>query len=123
MLSESTQRNVRRLRRKKGVRKHTRGSLERPRLSVYKSNRNLFVQLIDDESGKTLCSASTLMKELKSTELQKKSKEAARHLGTLIAEQAKKNKIESAVFDRGYYKYHGLLAEMANAAREAGLRF
>jgi large subunit ribosomal protein L18 len=123
MLSESKQRNVRRVRRKRGVRKHVRGTAQRPRMSVFKSNKNLFVQLIDDENAHTLLSASTVMKDLDTPELKKKSKEAARYIGQLIAEKAKKKKIESVIFDRGHNKYHGLLAEMASAARAAGLRF
>lgn len=122
MLSESKQRNVRRTRRKLGVRKHVRGTAERPRMSVFKSNKNLFVQLIDDENALTLLSASTLMKDLEKPELKKKSKEAARYIGGLIGAMAKEKRIESVIFDRGHFKYHGLLAEIANAAREAGLR-
>lgn len=123
MLSEFKQRNIRRKRRKLSMKKRVRGSAERPRMAVFKSNRNLFVQLIDDDKGYTLASASTLMKELDNSEFKKKGKESARYLGELIAKRAKDQNIESVVFDRGHFKYHGLLAELANSAREAGLRF
>lgn len=123
MNSETKQKLVRRERRKMGVRKRVRGSAEKPRMSVFKSNKNLFVQLIDDEKGRTLISASTLMKELKQPELKKKSKDSARYLGNWIADKAKQNNIQTVVFDRGANKYHGLLAELASAAREGGLQF
>jgi len=123
MLSEFRQRNVRRKKRKLGMKKRLHGSAERPRMAVYKSNRNLFVQIIDDDQGRTLVSASTVMKELDRPELKKKGKESARYLGELVAEKAKSQNIETVVFDRGHFKYHGLLAELANSAREAGLRF
>lgn len=103
------------------VRKKLRGSALKPRLSLYKSNRNLFAQLIDDEQGKTLVSYGT---QAKSGDFKGKSKkENAKLLGEKIAFLAKKNEIEKVVFDRGYHKYHGILAEFANAAREAGLKF
>ena len=123
MYSEMKRRNVRRKRRNLGVRKHVRGTSVKPRMSVFKSNKHLFVQLIDDEKGCTLLSASTLMKELEKTEHKKKGKESARYIGELIAEKAKSNNIQTVVFDRGHNKYHGLLAELASAAREAGLQF
>jgi large subunit ribosomal protein L18 len=123
MLSELKQRNVRRKRRKLSMKKRVRGCADRPRMAVFKSNRNLSVQLIDDDKGHTLASASTLMKELDKTEFKKKGKVSARYLGEWIAKLAKEQNIESVVFDRGHFKYHGLLAELANSAREAGLRF
>ena len=92
-------------------------------MSVFKSNRHLFVQLIDDENGNTLISASTIMKGIKDPEFMKKGKGAARYIGSYIAEQAKTKNIQAVIFDRGHNKYHGLLAELANAAREAGLQF
>lgn len=123
MYSEMTQRNTRRKRRKLSVRKQVRGNGAKPRMSVFKSNRHLFVQLIDDENGCTLLSASTLMKELTNADHKKKSKEAARYIGGLIAEKAKNKNIQAVIFDRGHNKYHGLLAELASAAREGGLQF
>ncbi|WP_213319123.1 50S ribosomal protein L18 [Chlamydiifrater volucris] len=105
------------------VRKHLRGSLERPRLCVVKTNKHLYVQLIDDEQGKTLGSASTIVKALKNTDLAKKSKESAKHLGEKIAEIGKGLNISKVVFDRGPFKYHGVVAAIADAAREGGLQF
>lgn len=123
MLSEFKQRNRRRRKRKLGMKKRLHGSAERPRMAVYKSNRNLYVQIIDDEQGRTLVSASTLMKALDKPELKKKGKVSARYLGGFVAEKAKSQNIETVVFDRGHFKYHGLLVELADGAREAGLRF
>src|SRR5690242_15976424 len=123
MYSEMKRRDVRRKRRKMSVRRQTRGTSERPRMSVFKSNKHLFVQLIDDENGNTLLSASTIMKGIKDPELMKKGKGAARYIGSYIAEQAIAKNIQAVIFDRGHNKYHGLLAELANAAREAGLQF
>ncbi len=105
------------------VRKQVRGTAEKPRLSVFKSNMHIFAQLIDDEKGFTLASAGTVMKDFQDNKLGKKSKEAARAVGAKIADVAKQKNIANAVFDRGFNKYHGLLAEVANAARETGLQF
>src|SRR4029078_7278262 len=115
MYSEMNQRNVRRKRRKFGVRNKTRGTAEKPRMSVFKSNKHLFVQLIDDEKGCTLLSASTIMKDIKNVEHKKKSKESARYIGGMIAEKAKDKNIQTVIFDRGHNKYHGLLAYSAKA--------
>lgn len=105
------------------VRKHLRGSSEKPRLSVVKSNLHIQVQIIDDETGKTLASTSTYSKEFRNTEFNKKNKASARKLGEQIAEIAKSKNIKEVVFDRGPFKYHGILAELANAARSNGLQF
>lgn len=102
------------------VRKKLRGNGEKPRLSLFKSLHHLSVQLIDDERGITLASYSTLAKEMKGKKL---SKETAKLVGEKIAELAKEKKIERVVFDRGRYKYHGLIAEVANGAREKGIKF
>lgn len=123
MESRLKKRNGQRARRLLRVRSHVRGTAQRPRMSVFKSNKHLSVQVIDDEAAVTLFSMSTLTEEMKSLQMGKKSKEAAKQLGVKVAELAKKNKIETVVFDRGRYKYHGLLAELANSAREAGLQF
>lgn len=114
---------IRRDRRALRVRSQTRGTAERPRMSVVKSNKHLTIQVIDDEAGVTLLSASTLTAEMRAQQLGRKSKEAARQLGKQVAEAAKKNNVNAVVFDRGCCKYHGLLAELANSAREAGLQF
>ena len=97
------------------------GTSDRPRMCVVKSNQHIYVQLIDDTKGYTLASASTDAKELRNTEFARKSKAAARVVGESIAKKAKELGITSAVFDRGPFKYHGLLAELAGAAREQGL--
>ena len=113
-------RKAERVRRHKRVRNKISGTAECPRLSVFRSNTNLYVQVIDDENQVTLVSASTLDKEVKT---KKANKEAAKELGTLIAKKAKAKKIETVVFDRGGYVYHGVVKELADAAREGGLRF
>ena len=115
-----TNRKFERTRRHIRVRRKISGTAERPRLCVYRSNTNLYVQIIDDVAGKTLVSASTLDKEIKTKHA---NKEAAKELGTLIASKAKKAKIENIVFDRGGYIYHGVVKELAEAAREGGLKF
>src|SRR5271156_5134808 len=95
----------------------------RLRLSVYRSERNISVQIIDDKAGKTLVAASTLEEDLRKKLKTGANKEAAKTIGTLIAERAKKAGIEEVVFDRGGYLYHGRVKELAEAAREAGLSF
>ena len=91
----------------------------RPRLSVFRSSKNIYVQIIDDASGTTLASASTIEdKKMKGSNL-----DAATRIGKLIAERAKKAKIEDVIFDRGPYLYHGRVKALADAAREAGLKF
>ena len=117
----SEKRNSLRKRKKRAqrVRQTLRGNEQKPRLSVFKSNRHLYAQLIDDVTGKTIVGLGTMSKEV----ADKKSKSAAKTLGTMIAEKATKAKVTMCVFDRGRYKYHGLIAELADAAREAGLKF
>lgn len=123
MENRLNKRNQQRARRTLRVRSQVRGTALKPRLSVIKSNKHLSIQVIDDEASVTLFSASTMTQEMKSLQFGKKSKEAAKHLGAKIAEMAKKLNVEKVVFDRGRYKYHGLLAEFADSAREAGLQF
>ncbi len=103
------------------VRSKLMGTEQRPRMSVIRTNKHIYVQLIDDRKGHTLASASTDAKELRETEFAKKSKPAARVIGEMIAKKAKAMGIDTVVFDRGSFKYHGLLAELADAAREQGL--
>lgn len=105
------------------VRKHLKGTSLKPRLCVVKSNKHIQAQLIDDETGKTLGSTATFAKEFRDTEFGKKNKASARKLGERIAQIAKEQSIKDIVFDRGPFKYHGILSELANAAREAGLQF
>lgn len=121
MHSELRRRGIRRMRRSLRVRKGVRGTAEKPRLSVFKSQCHLYAQLIDDERAHTLACAGTMVKELREKGVSRKSKEAAKQLGQALAEKAKAQNIGKAVFDRGSAKFHGLLAELARAAREGGL--
>lgn len=105
------------------VRKTLSGTASRPRLSVHKSNKHCLAQLIDDERGVTLGSCATFSKQFQGTPFAKKGKAAARELGVHIAKIAKDLQIEEVIFDRGPFKYHGMLQELADAAREGGLRF
>ncbi len=117
---KKTDRKMERARRHARVRRKVSGTPERPRLCVYRSNTNLYVQIIDDVAGNTIVSASTLDKEIKT---KRANKEAAKEVGTLIAKKATAKKIKSVVFDRGGYVYHGVVKELAEAAREGGLEF
>ncbi|TRY19901.1 50S ribosomal protein L18 [Tessaracoccus rhinocerotis] len=110
-----------RARRQLRGRKRIHGSAERPRLVVTRSARHLFVQVIDDVEGKTLASASTMEADLRALTADKSDK--ARKVGELIAERAKQAGVEDVVFDRAGNKYHGRIAALADAAREAGLGF
>ncbi len=114
MISEKLQNRLRRHRR---VRAKVKGTAERPRLNVHRSLLGMYVQLIDDEAGRTIVAAS--LKEAKA----KATVEGATKLGKLIADKAKKAKIEKIVFDRAGYKYHGRVKALAEAAREGGLLF
>lgn len=116
-------RNIARKARVFRVRKRLHGTAEMPRLSVFKTNAHLYAQLIDDETSRTLFGVGTLSKANQKTKFNRRSKDSARHLGKAIAEKAKALKVERVVFDRGRYKFHGIIAELANAAREAGLQF
>ncbi len=115
-----TDRKMERERRHKRVRTKVTGTAECPRLCVYRSNSNLYAQIIDDVNGITLVSASTLDKDIKT---KKSNKEAAKEVGTSIAKKAVGKNIKSVVYDRGGYIYHGIVKELAEAAREAGLEF
>lgn len=116
---KKTDRKMERTRRHIRVRRKISGTQDRPRLCVYRSNSNLYVQIIDDVAGNTLVSASTLDKNVKTKHA---NKEAAKELGLLIAKKAAEKKIETVVFDRGGYIYHGVVKELAEAAREGGLK-
>ncbi len=105
------------------IRNRFSGTAERPRLAVFRSNNHMYAQIIDDTVGNTLVSASTLEKEVKS-ELEKTNNvEAAAYLGTVIAKRAVEKGIKEVVFDRGGFIYQGKIAALADAAREAGLKF
>lgn len=123
MLKHVNHKQVLRKKRAIRVRKHLRGNAAKPRLCVVKSNKHIQAQLIDDELGITLGSIATFSKELRNTEFNKKNKTAARKLGENIAEIAKSKNIKEVIFDRGCAKYHGILAELADAARAGGLQF
>ncbi len=114
-------RNEMRVERHNRIRKDLSGTADRPRLNVFRSNANITAQIIDDEKGVTLVSASTLEKELKITN--GGNVEAAKLIGAEIAKRAKKAKITKVVFDRGGYLYHGRVKALAEAARENGLEF
>lgn len=105
------------------VRKKIRGDADRPRLSVRRSNKHLYCQLIDDEAGKTIASASTRDKSIAGQVKYGGNCEAAKVIGAAIAERAKAAGVTEIRFDRGPYKFHGRVAELANAAREGGLKF
>ena len=112
--------NAMRLKRHIRVRGKISGTPERPRLNVYRSNANIYAQIIDDVNGVTLVSANTLEKEF---EVATGNCEAAKKVGTVLAERAKAKGIEEVVFDRGGYVYHGRVAALADGAREGGLQF
>lgn len=123
MESNVTKRIKKREKRALRVRRRVRGNAARPRLTVFKSNQHICAQIIDDESGKTLASFGTLSKEVKGTENGRKSKTSARFVGEKIGKMALDSQVNAVVFDRGRYKYHGLIAELAEGARSAGLQF
>ncbi len=117
---KKTDRKMERARRHLRVRRKISGTSERPRLCVYRSNSNLYVQIIDDIARNTLVSCSTLDKNVKTKHA---NKEAAKEIGAMIAKKALEKNIETVVFDRGGYIYHGVIKELAEAARQGGLKF
>jgi large subunit ribosomal protein L18 len=116
-------RSVARKRRHKRVRKTVHGVPERPRLNVFRSLNDIYVQVIDDEAGQTLVSASTIDKELRTKMKSKNKIEQARLVGEAVAQRAKDKGISKVVFDRGGYKYIGRVKALADGAREGGLEF
>jgi large subunit ribosomal protein L18 len=110
---------LQRLRRRRRVRARIVGSAERPRLSVYRSNRGVFAQLVDDGAGRTLAAVNWIEPELRKLSAAAQAKRA----GELLAERAKSAGIESCVFDRGGYQFHGRVKALAEGAREGGLKF
>ena len=117
---KKTDRKLERKRRHIRVRTKISGTAERPRLCIYRSNSNIYAQIIDDVAGNTLVSASTLDKEVK---IKKSNIEAAKEVGTLISKRAAAKNIKTVVYDRGGYIYHGIVKELAEAARKGGLDF
>lgn len=118
-----TDRNQARKKRHKRVRRQVVGTIERPRLNVYRSSKHIYAQLIDDVQGNTLASASTLDKELLEANEYGGNQEAAKKVGALIAKRALEKGYASVVFDRGGYLYHGRVKVLADQAREEGLQF
>ena len=119
MVSKKSRSEVRRKKHMK-LRNRFSGTAQRPRLAVFRSNNHMYAQIIDDVTGKTLVSANTLEKDFVGNG---GNKEAARKVGKLVAERAKAKGIDTVVFDRGGYIYHGRVAELAEGAREGGLEF
>ncbi|MDQ7823196.1 MAG: 50S ribosomal protein L18 [Candidatus Eremiobacteraeota bacterium] len=115
-------RNTNRLKRHARIRKSLRGTKDRPRLSVFRSLKHIYAQLIDDEEGKTLVSASSIEKAVKEGR-EGSLKVVAKKVGSLLAERIKEKGIEGIVFDRGGYKYHGKIAALAEGLREGGIQF
>ena len=112
--------NAQRLKRHKRVRAKISGTPERPRLDVFRSEKHIYAQLIDDVNGNTLCSASSVEKDFEGVG---SNKEAAKKVGMTVAERAKEKGIEEVVFDRGGYIYHGRVQALAEGAREGGRKF
>ena len=115
--------NANRLQRHKRVRRKITGTAQRPRLCVFRSSNNIYAQIIDDTNRVTLAAASSLEAEVKGAVNHTGNKEAARKVGELIAKKAVEKGITEVVFDRGGYLYHGRIQELAEGAREAGLKF
>lgn len=117
--SHTSQKQAVRFKRKRRIRAKIEGTVERPRLAVFRSNKNLYAQLVDDTKGHTLVAASTLDEEVKAGS----SIEGAKALGLMLAKRALAKKISAVVFDRSGYIYHGRIKALADAAREGGLKF
>jgi len=122
-MAKNKSRSVARVRRHRRVRKHLVGTSERPRLNVFRSLNSIYVQVIDDQSGHTLVSASTIDNSLRSKMKGLTKTEQAKEVGLAVAERAKAKGIETIVFDRGGYRYIGRIKALAEGAREGGLRF
>ncbi|MCG3138677.1 MAG: 50S ribosomal protein L18 [Phycisphaerae bacterium] len=114
---------IRRQRRKHHIRHRVVGTADKPRMSVFRSHQNIYVQLIDDATGVTLCSASTRDKDQRGEVNYGGNKNAAGRIGQIIAKRAVEKGIQTVVFDRNGYKFHGRVKALADAAREAGLKF
>ena len=122
-MQKTTDRDAIRRRIRHRIRKRVVGAASRPRLAVFRSDKHMYAQVIDDSTGTTLAHASTLEKELKSKLARGGNVEAAKAVGAAIASRLKDRGIEAVVFDRGGYLYHGRIKALADAAREAGLKF
>jgi len=113
----------RRLRRRIHVRKQVTGTADRPRLTVFRSHKNIYAQIIDDSAGRTLVAASSMEKSLQDGLTNRASKQAAKKIGTALAAKAIQKGVKKVVFDRNGYMFHGRIRELAEAARKAGLEF
>ena len=120
---KKTNKNANRLQRHKRVRRKVSGTTQRPRLCVFRSSNNIYAQIIDDANRVTLTAASSLDAEVKGAVNHGGNKEAAKMVGAMIAKRAIEKGITEVVFDRGGYLYHGRIQELAEGAREAGLKF
>jgi large subunit ribosomal protein L18 len=120
MLRKMVEKDRKRLKRKIHIRKRISGSAERPRMTVFKSNRSLSIQIIDDDKGHTLASASTLEKDLRSIKI---NVEGAGKLGEIMGKRLLDKDIKTVVFDRSGYLYHGVVKAVADGARKAGIQF
>jgi large subunit ribosomal protein L18 len=105
------------------IRKKVRGTAERPRLAVFRSQSHIYAQVIDDDAGGTLCAASSLDKDLRAGAKRGSSVAVAKEVGALIASRAREKGVAAVIFDRGGFQYHGRVRALADAAREGGLRF
>jgi len=122
-MGKTAEERIARLRRHRRVRKKVYGTSERPRLSVFRSTNHIYAQVIDDTQGVTVASASTLDPEVKTQVTTGGNTEAAKKVGEFVAKRAKEKGIDEVVFDRGGFLYHGRVKALADAAREAGLKF
>ena len=122
-MKKTNQSELARKRRKKRFQKKIRGTPERPRLCVFRSNKHIYAQIVDDQETRTLAAVSTLSKELASLADKRATKEGAQKVGELIAKKAQERNIQKVVFDRNGFLYHGRIQAVADAAREAGLEF
>jgi len=120
MIRKMLDKDRKRIKRKFHIRKRISGTAERPRMSVFRSNRSLYIQVIDDTVGKTIASASTLEKDLKDI---KRNVEGAEKLGEIMGKRLLEKNITTVVFDRNGYLYHGVVKAMADGARKAGIQF
>jgi large subunit ribosomal protein L18 len=121
-MDQQKAKKIRQLRRRRHVRRKMAGTAERPRLSVHRSSKHIYAQLIDDVTGVTLAAASSLMPDLQSELKYGGNKKAAAVVGKKLAEKAKEKGIQMAAFDRGHYRYHGRVKALAEAANAAGLK-
>jgi large subunit ribosomal protein L18 len=122
-MNEQKGKIIRRTRRRQHTRRMVRGTAERPRLTVFRSSKHIYAQLIDDDRGVTLCAVGTLAEEIKKDVAYGGNIKAAVAVGKRLAELAKEKGIAKACFDRGHYRYHGRVKALADAAREGGLQF